>query len=55
MGQGVTAASGSALVTLRGVKYTLLECSGRITQPWSPKWRALASTPSYEAVTMRSS
>ena len=55
MGQGVDSASGRVLVTLRGVKNTPSVASGRITQPWSPKCRARAETPSCEAVTMRRS
>ena len=55
MGQGVVSASGSALATSRGVKNTPSVSGGRITQPWSPKCRARAATPSCEAVTMRRS
>src|SRR5690349_6364075 len=45
MGQGSLDASGNALLTLTGVKWTEVLPTGSVTQPWLPRYFAVRVTP----------
>src|SRR5438876_10885483 len=45
MGHGWVDASGNALLTARGVKFTEVFPTGSVTQPWLPRYFAVRATP----------